>query len=146
MTSTDKNTFTTRTNIALAAAATATTSEIKYQILYLKLHGMAAMTRVMLAIGGVEWESTYPTVQFVYETISFKAVLSSYRYAKPTICCSLMAVLGLGGGEEAGAHGFNARTVRDSRVRNGNALSLSFSGLRLLQCIQVFFLSQLQLI
>lgn len=63
MTSTQatKSTFTTRTNPALAAAAAAT-SDIKYRILYLKLHGVAATTRAMLAISGVEWESIYPTV------------------------------------------------------------------------------------
>ncbi|KAG0045034.1 hypothetical protein BGZ83_009722 [Gryganskiella cystojenkinii] len=55
------NTFTTRTNPDLAAAAVAATSDIKYKILYLKLHGMAATTRAMLAIGGVEWESVFPT-------------------------------------------------------------------------------------
>ncbi|KAG0362507.1 hypothetical protein BG005_005310 [Podila minutissima] len=60
-TQTTKSTFTTRTNPALVAAAAATTSGIKYRILYLKLHGMAATTRAMLAISGVEWESVYPT-------------------------------------------------------------------------------------
>ncbi|KAG0093933.1 Glutathione S-transferase S1 [Podila epicladia] len=58
---TTKSTFTTRTNPALVAAAAATTSGIKYRILYLKLHGMAATTRAMLAISGEEWESVYPT-------------------------------------------------------------------------------------
>ncbi|KAF9215403.1 hypothetical protein BGZ59_001463 [Podila verticillata] len=63
MTSTQatKSTFTTRTNLALAAAAAATTSDIKYRVLYLKLHGVAATTRAILAISGAEWESIYPT-------------------------------------------------------------------------------------
>ncbi|KAI8598732.1 hypothetical protein EDD21DRAFT_179622 [Dissophora ornata] len=34
--------------------------DITYKILYLKLHGMAATARILLAIGGVRWESIYP--------------------------------------------------------------------------------------
>ncbi|KAF9988580.1 hypothetical protein BGZ75_009157 [Mortierella antarctica] len=53
----------------LATAAAATTAvgtqpandDVIYQILYLKLHGMAATTRIILAIAGVHWESIFPT-------------------------------------------------------------------------------------
>ncbi|KAG0333913.1 hypothetical protein BG000_008788 [Podila horticola] len=58
---TTKSTFTTRTNPALAAAAAATSSNSKYRILYLKLHGMAATARAILAISGVEWETDWAT-------------------------------------------------------------------------------------
>ncbi|KAG0345629.1 hypothetical protein BG004_003440 [Podila humilis] len=52
--------FTTHTTPALVAAATSRATDIKYQLLYLKLHGMAATTRAILAISGVDWESVYP--------------------------------------------------------------------------------------
>ncbi|KAF9103130.1 hypothetical protein BGX27_010725, partial [Mortierella sp. AM989] len=35
--------------------------DVTYKVLYLKLHGMAATTRIILAIAGVKWESIYPT-------------------------------------------------------------------------------------
>ncbi|KAF9167513.1 Glutathione S-transferase S1 [Mortierella sp. AD010] len=36
-------------------------SDVTYKILYLKLHGLAATTRIILAVAGVQWESIYPT-------------------------------------------------------------------------------------
>ncbi|KAF9200117.1 hypothetical protein BGZ49_009675 [Haplosporangium sp. Z 27] len=66
-----QNTFTTKSRPELASAATAITgtvsdndrnkSDVTYKILYLKLHGMAATTRIILAIAGVRWESIYPS-------------------------------------------------------------------------------------
>ncbi|KAG0207538.1 hypothetical protein BGX28_001260 [Mortierella sp. GBA30] len=61
--------FTTRTNPELASAAAAASDssnnykkdDVSYQILYFKLHGMAATTRIILAIAGVQWESIFPT-------------------------------------------------------------------------------------
>ncbi|KAF9951950.1 hypothetical protein BGZ70_000796 [Mortierella alpina] len=63
------STFTTRTRPELAIAAAAVTAigtqptndDVIYRILYLKLHGMAATTRIILAIAGVQWESIFPT-------------------------------------------------------------------------------------
>ncbi|KAG0258826.1 hypothetical protein BG011_003047 [Mortierella polycephala] len=58
------STFTTRTRPELASAASAAPStdgaDVTYRILYLKLHGLAATTRIILAIAGVRWESIYP--------------------------------------------------------------------------------------
>lgn len=63
--------FTTRTRSDLALAASATTGQVSstrdehdvtYKVLYPKLHGMAATTRILLALGGVRWESVFPTV------------------------------------------------------------------------------------
>ncbi|KAF9149204.1 hypothetical protein BG015_009021 [Linnemannia schmuckeri] len=64
------STFTSTSTPELAAAAAATLQvqvqvqeaqeEVVYQILYFKLHGMAATTRVMLALSGARWESIYP--------------------------------------------------------------------------------------
>ncbi|KAG0221111.1 hypothetical protein BGX31_010182 [Mortierella sp. GBA43] len=62
--------FTTRTRSDLALAASATTGQVSstrdehdvtYKVLYPKLHGMAATTRILLALGGVRWESVFPT-------------------------------------------------------------------------------------
>ncbi|KAF9348246.1 hypothetical protein BGX26_000323 [Mortierella sp. AD094] len=68
------HTFTTKTRPELADAAGAITGiasdksdrdhdqiDVIYKILYLKLHGMAATTRIILAVAGVQWESIYPT-------------------------------------------------------------------------------------
>ncbi|KAF9185456.1 hypothetical protein BGZ50_003047 [Haplosporangium sp. Z 11] len=57
-------TFTTRTRPELASAASASPStddaDVTYKIFYLKLHGLAATTRIILAIAGARWESIYP--------------------------------------------------------------------------------------
>ncbi|KAI1300535.1 kinesin motor protein cin8 [Mortierella claussenii] len=66
--------FVTRSRPELARAAAAappppstavetkdgTQSTVSYKILYLKLHGMAATARILLALSGVQWESIYP--------------------------------------------------------------------------------------
>ncbi|KAG0070923.1 hypothetical protein BGZ89_012074 [Linnemannia elongata] len=64
------STFTSVSSPTLAAAATAPLQEqdqhheaskdVVYKILYFKLHGMAATTRIMLALSGALWESIYP--------------------------------------------------------------------------------------
>ncbi|KAK3824805.1 MAG: hypothetical protein J3Q66DRAFT_96426 [Benniella sp.] len=65
--------FTTRTRPELAIAAAAPSGRVlgeerdgaepnvTYKVLYPKLHGMAATTRILLALGGVRWESIYPS-------------------------------------------------------------------------------------
>ncbi|KAG0273230.1 hypothetical protein BGZ95_010944 [Linnemannia exigua] len=54
-------TSTSRPELALAAGAThSEDQEVVYKILYFKLHGMAATTRIMLALSGARWESIYP--------------------------------------------------------------------------------------
>ncbi|KAF9919040.1 hypothetical protein BX616_002704 [Lobosporangium transversale] len=59
--------FTTRTRRELAEAAAAThevnsaNNNVSYKVLYLKLHGMAATTRAILAVSGVKWENIYPS-------------------------------------------------------------------------------------
>ncbi|KAG0284210.1 hypothetical protein BGZ96_011438 [Linnemannia gamsii] len=62
------STFTPVSSPELATAAAATpqnldqevSKEAVYKILYFKLHGMAATTRIMLALSGAHWESIYP--------------------------------------------------------------------------------------
>lgn len=74
--------FTTRTGPDLATAAAATTTgrvlngqngnerDVTYKVLYPKLHGMAATTRILLALGGVRWESIFPIVSILFIVIS----------------------------------------------------------------------------
>lgn len=71
------STFTPVTSPELAAAAAATqeldqeaSKEVVYKILYFKLHGMAATTRIILALSGAHWESIYP--QVTSSRMSFK--------------------------------------------------------------------------
>ncbi|KAF9425386.1 hypothetical protein BGZ94_007578, partial [Podila epigama] len=54
-----RSTFSTKSTQALVSAAHSTTGPIRYEILYLKLHGMAATTRAILAIANVQWKSIY---------------------------------------------------------------------------------------
>ncbi|KAG0321488.1 hypothetical protein BGZ97_011133 [Linnemannia gamsii] len=62
------STFTSVSSPELATAASTTfqgqyqetSKEVVYKILYFKLHGMAATTRIMLALSGAHWESIYP--------------------------------------------------------------------------------------
>ncbi|KAG0081180.1 hypothetical protein BGZ90_009825 [Linnemannia elongata] len=64
------STFTSVSSPTLAAAAAAplqqqdqhheALKDVVYKILYFKLHGMAATTRIMLALSGALWESIYP--------------------------------------------------------------------------------------
>ncbi|KAF9904745.1 hypothetical protein EC991_002382 [Linnemannia zychae] len=67
------STFTSISRPELALAAAVTQSEVQdqgqgqgakeevvYKILYFKLHGMAATSRIMLALSGARWESIYP--------------------------------------------------------------------------------------
>ncbi|KAG0359297.1 hypothetical protein BC939DRAFT_265211 [Gamsiella multidivaricata] len=61
--------FTTRTRPDLVAATSAVESKsddhegesVTYKLLYFKLHGMAATTRILLAISGFRWEDVYPS-------------------------------------------------------------------------------------
>jgi hypothetical protein len=73
--------FTTRTRPELAIAAAAPSGrvlgeekdgaeqDVTYKVLYPKLHGMAATTRILLALGGVRWESIYPSVSNLLTTL-----------------------------------------------------------------------------